>query len=245
MELLEATSHRPWPVPEEPWVLKQSWNDLMFAHWPVPRNRVRELVPSFLELDTFDNEAWLGIAPFRVTDMSPRGLPALPWVSSFSEINVRTYVVYGGIPGVYFFSLDANSAIAVGGGSSMFHLPYFLAEMQVEDDRGRLSCTSRRLSGPDATFQAQYSSAGPLFEAQEGTLEYWLTERYCLYTHDAAGHGYRAEIHHRPWQLQTAEADIAVNTMAEAAGLRCSATAPLLHFARRLDAIMWLPQALG
>jgi uncharacterized protein YqjF (DUF2071 family) len=244
MEILEATSHRPWPVPDAPWVLKQSWNDLMFAHWRVARDRLRELVPSDLEIDTFDNEAWVGVTPFRLTDMSPRGIPPLPWVSSFDEINVRTYVVRDGIPGVYFFSLDANSAIAVAGASSVFHLPYFLADIQVDNDRGRLSYTSRRQQGAVAQFSAQYSADGPLFESQAGTLEHWLTERYCLYTHDSARQAYRVEIHHVPWQLQTAEADITINTMAEAAGLRCAAMAPLLHFARRMDVITWLPHLL-
>jgi uncharacterized protein YqjF (DUF2071 family) len=244
VEILEDVKNRQWPVPDEPWILKQAWNDLLFAHWPVARDRLRELVPADLELDLFEREAWLTITPFRLSDLSPRGVPALPWVSSFDEINVRTYVVYKGIPGIYFFSLDANSTVAVGGATTLFHLPYFLADIEVKDDRGRLAYRSRRLADVTAEFQGEYAPAGPLFEPQRGTLEYFLTERYCLYTHDSARNAYRVEIQHRPWQLQTAEAQIAINTMADAAGARLPSMAPVLHFARRQDVLTWRPHLL-
>jgi uncharacterized protein YqjF (DUF2071 family) len=243
MEILADVGHRPWPVPSTPWILRQSWHDLMFAHWPVARDRLRELVPSFLEIDTFDAEAWLGIVPFHLSDLSPRGVPALPWISAFNEINVRTYVVYDGIPGVYFFSLDANSAVAVAGATTLFHLPYFLADIRLEEERGRILYGSQRKSST-AEFEAQYAPAGPVFEPVAGTLEYWLTERYCLYAQDTASKAYRVEIHHRPWQLQTAEAQIALNSMADAAGIRLPSMAPLLHFARRQDVLTWSPEEL-
>jgi hypothetical protein len=243
MEILEDVQHRPWPVPDEPWILRQAWNELLFAHWPIARDRLREIVPSCLEIDTFDNQAWLTIAPFHLTDLSPRGLPALPWVSTFNEINVRTYVVYNGIPGVYFFSLDADSTLAVGGASRLFHLPYFLAEIDMASDRGRVSFHSQRTMRP-AEFQVQYAPSGTLHEPERGTLEYWLTERYCLYTQDSSGTAYRVEIHHRPWQLQAADALIAINSMADAAGLRLPAIAPLVHYSPRQDVLTWRPHAL-
>ena len=243
VEILEETAHRPFPLSNAPWVLKQSWNDLLFAHWPVARDRLRELVPSFLEIDTYDSEAWLAVTPFHLTDLSPRGVPALPWVSQFHEINVRTYVVYEGIPGVYFFSLDANSAMAVGAASTLFHLPYFLAEIQVHNDRGLFCYESHRVRGA-AEFRVEYAPSGPAFEPRRGTLEYWLTERYCLYTFDAAANAYRVEIHHRPWQLHPADARITINTMAEADGIRLPSVAPLVHFARRQDVLTWSPRVL-
>ena len=245
MDILEEVSHRQWPLPDEPWILKQAWNDLLFAHWPVARDRLRELVPAYLELDTFNNEAWLSVTPFRLSDLSPRGIPAMPVISSFDEINVRTYVVYKGIPGIYFFSLDANSAMAVGGASTLFHLPYFLADIRVHDDRGRITFRSRRKRGADAAFEVQYSPAGHAFEPHSGTIEYFLTERYCLYTQDSAANAYRVEIHHAPWRLHLADADIAVNTMADAAGLRLPSMSPLLHYARRQDVVTWSPHLLG
>ena len=136
MDVLEDVRHRQWPLPDEPWILRQAWNDLLFTHWPVVKERLRERVPAFLEIDTFDNRAWLSVTPFRLSNLSPRGIPALPFISSFNEINVRTYVVRDGIPGIYFFSLDANSMLAVAGASTFFHLPYFLADIVVEEEEG-------------------------------------------------------------------------------------------------------------
>ena len=245
MEVLADTRNRQWPLPDEPWILKQAWNDLLFVHWPVARDRLRALVPSWLDLDVFDNQAWLTISPFRLSDLSPRGIPALPWISSFDEINVRTYVVCRGIPGVYFFSLDANSTTAVAGASTFFHLPYFLADISAENDRGRISWHSRRLREPAARFEAEYAPAGPLFEPAKGTIDFFLTERYCLYTQDSAANAYRVEIHHRAWQLQTAEAELLQNTMADAAGIRLPSIAPVCHFARRQDTVTWRPRLLA
>ena len=244
MEIPRDNPSRQWPVPDEPWILKQAWNDLLFAHWPVARDRLRELVPPFVDLDLFDGEAWLTLTPFRLSDLRPRGIPALPWISAFDEINVRTYVTRGGKPGIYFFSLDANSTLAVSGATSVFHLPYFLADIRVAADRGRLSYTSRRRSAPAAEFEAHYAPAGAPFEPTPGTIDYFLTERYCLYTQDAASRAYRVEIQHAPWQLQPAEAEIATNTMAAAAGIRLPSMAPLLHFAKRQDVLTWRPHGL-
>ena len=239
----EDASHRPWPLPDLPWVLKQAWNDLLFAHWPVARDRLRDLVPRHFELDAFDNEAWVSITPFQLTDLSPRGAPPLPWVSSFNEINVRTYVTYQGIPGVFFFSLDANSALAVAGASSLFHLPYYLADISFAEVEGRLAYESRRSNG-EAAFRGEYAPIGAAFTPKSGTLDHWLTERYCLYTYDASSRAYRVEIHHEPWQLQYAEAHIAENSMAHAAGIRLPSMAPVLHYSKRLDVITWLPHGL-
>jgi uncharacterized protein YqjF (DUF2071 family) len=244
MELLDDVRHREWPLPDAPWIVKQTWNDLLFAHWPVARHHLRPFVPPFLELDLFDNEAWLSVTAFNVTDFHPRGIPPLPVVSSFGEINVRTYVIYDGMPGVYFFSLDANSAMAVGGALTLFHLPYHLADIRVERRRF-LSFRSRRRRGTGAEFQAQYSPAGSVFQPNAGSLAYFLTERYCLYTQSSSANAYRTEIHHAPWELQPAEAQITRNTMVGAAGLRLPTTAPLLHYAQPQDVHIWSPELLS
>lgn len=244
-QILRDHKHRPWPLPDHPWVMRQTWHDLLFAHWPVARDRLRELVPSFLTIDTVDNQAWLGITPFRLSDVTVRGLPAVPWLSSFNEINVRTYVIYNGVPGVFFFSLDANSIIAVEGATTLFHVPYFLADIQIEEDRNQLAFRSRRKTPDAAEFRSTHQPAGPTFEADVDTLEYWLTERYCLYTMDSAAKAYRVEIHHRRWPLQVAEGRIEVNTMAEVAGIRLPAIAPLMHFSRRLDVLIWSPDEVS
>jgi uncharacterized protein YqjF (DUF2071 family) len=239
--VLAATAHRPWPMPDGPWIMTQTWNDLLFAHWPVDANELREHVPPGLELDLFDGQAYVGVVPFHMTNVAPRGVPALPMVSAFAELNVRTYVTRGGKPGVYFFSLDANSQLAVTAARTVFGLPYFTASIDVQVDPGNVAYRSNRTSrdGAPAELRARYHPMGPVFNAAPGTLEWFLTERYCLYTVDASFHAQRLEIHHPPWPLQLAAAEIETNTMASAAGLRLPSMAPLLHFARRQDMVAW------
>jgi uncharacterized protein YqjF (DUF2071 family) len=247
VDILDRVAHRPWPMPDAPWIMTQSWHDLLFAHWPVDRELLRTKVPSGFELDLFETQAWIGVVPFRMTNVAPRGVPALPWVSTFAEVNVRTYVLVGGRPGVYFFSLDAESSLAVAGARSLLHLPYHTARMDVHDDgRGQIHYTSRRIAddvGP-AELAARYRPVGLPVEPMPGTLEYFLTERYCLYNVDGRFRPYRLDIHHPPWKLQRAEATIDVNTMATAAGIRLPDVAPLLHFSKRQDMVAWAPTTL-
>jgi uncharacterized protein YqjF (DUF2071 family) len=241
--ILEETAHRPWPMPDRAWVMTQTWNDLLFAHWPVDVRSLRERVPTAFELDLYDGQAWLGIVPFHMTNVSPRFVPALPWVSAFPELNVRTYVRVGDKPGVFFFSLDAGNSVAVGAARTLLNLPYFTARMAVTLDGGEVRYESRREGDPAADFQAAYRRRGNPRPPQPGTLEYFLTERYCLYAVNHRGLPYRLDIHHPPWPLEPATAEIAVNTMAEAAGLRLPSLAPLLHFSKRQDMVCWAPHA--
>jgi len=238
--VVNDVSHRPWPLPEHAWIMKQSWHDLLFAHWPMPVNELRDRVPSRLEVDRFDGTAWLGVVPFHMTNVAPRAIPALPWVSAFPELNVRTYVTCGGKPGVFFFSLDAANALAVAVARAMFNLPYFRAAMRVAVDAGGISYQSRRTDG-SAEFKARYRPSGPVFRAAPGTLEHFLTERYCLYSADDSHRLRRVEIHHPPWALHTAEALIEHNTMAEAGGIKLPSMPPLVHFAKRQDTVTWAP----
>jgi uncharacterized protein len=240
IDQLPPAAHRPWPLPDGPWVMAQTWESLLFAHWPVAVPSMRALVPAQLPLDTFDGTAWIGIAPFRVTGLRGRALPAVPGLSSFPEINVRTYVTVDGKPGVYFFSLDAGSTLAVAAARILYLLPYFRARfgMTTADDRVRY--TAERAVGRRRAveFQAEYGPTGSVVHAERGSLDWWLTERYCLYAVDRRGGIYRAEIHHRPWPLQPAEAFMSRNTMVEPLGLELHGR-PLLHFARRLDVRVW------
>jgi uncharacterized protein YqjF (DUF2071 family) len=243
--ILEQTAHRPWPMPAAPWIMTQTWNDLLFAHWPVDGDALRALVPASFDLDRFDGATWLGIVPFHMTNVTPRFVPALPWVSAFPELNVRTYVTVGGKPGVFFFSLDAGNPLAVGAARTLLNLPYYSAAMSVAADAGAIVYSSRRQSEPAAEFAARYRGLGDQAPAPRGTLEHFLTERYCLYAVDHAYRPYRLEIHHPPWPLESAEAAITQNTMADAAGLRLPSMAPVLHFAKRLDMVCWAPQPLS
>ncbi len=241
-DILDITAHRRWPMPSSPWVMTQSWHDLLFAHWPIDSAVLRAKIPPGFELDEFNDQAWLGIVPFHMRNVGPRGVPSLPWVSAFPELNVRTYVRVGGVPGVYFFSLDAANPVAVVVARTFVHLPYFSAAMDVEERDGWINYTSRRTSasGAPAEFVGRYR---PTIEARHpmaGTLEYFLTERYCLFTVDSSLRSYRLDIHHPPWPLQDAEAQISVNTMADASGIRLPSVTPLLHFSKRQDMVGWM-----
>jgi uncharacterized protein len=236
---LEETEHRPWPLPRRPWTMGQTWDDLLFAHWRVPAGRLRPLVPDALELETRDGSAWLGATPFAVTVLRLRGTIPLPVVSSFLELNVRTYVTAEGKPGIWFFSLDASSALAVEAARRTYRLPYFRARISATR-RGswiEYACSRREAAGRPFVWEGRYRPAGDVAPAKEGTLEHFLTERYCLYAVDA-GDLYRAEIHHPPWPLQPAEAEIELNTMPPD-GIDVEEDEPLLHFSRRQDTVIW------
>ena len=222
--------------------MTQTWHDLLFAHWPVEARALAAMIP--FPLDLFDGRAWVGVVPFRMTNVAPRSVPALPWLSAFPELNVRTYVTVGAKPGVFFFSLDAGKALAVLAAKGFFNLPYFSASMTVKREGAAVSYSSRRRRG-EARFEATYRPVKEPSAPRPGTLEQFLTERYCLYQVDHRGRPYRLDIHHPPWPLQIAEAQFAMNTMAEAAGIILPGTEPLLHFSRRQDMIAWAPRRLN
>jgi uncharacterized protein YqjF (DUF2071 family) len=231
---LEQIAHRPWPLPTGRWVMAQNWHDLLFAHWPLPAAILRPHVPARLAVDTFGGQGWLGVVPFRMSGVRLRGTPAVPWLSAFPELNVRTYVVTNGKPGVWFFSLDAANPIAVAIARAWFHLPYFRARMSCEERNGWIEYKCGR-----------YRGVGEVFSAGSGSLEHFLTERYCLYTADHEGRLIRGEIHHAPWALQTAEAELVSNTMPEAAGIYLPPAKPLLYFAKRQEVVVWQPRRMG
>ena len=237
-------THRPWPLPSGPWIMAQRWTDLLFAHWPVDPQALRAIVPASLPLDLFENRAWISIAAFFLSHLRARWLPALPLISEFPELNVRTYVTLGGKPGVYFFSLDAGSALAVAAARTTYFLPYFRASMNIRAAAdGTLQYNSRRTDsrGRPAELIARYRPTGPISRAKPGSLDHWLTERYCLYAIDHAARVRRADIHHHQWPLQPADAEISLNTMASAAGIELPNVAPRLSFSSRLDVVVWAP----
>lgn len=243
-DVMAAVEHRPWPLPPSPWVMAQRWNTLLFAHWPVPIATIRALVPAPLAVDSRDDVAWVTITPFALDALRPHLGPALPGVSAFLELNVRTYVTFDDKPGVYFFSLDASSALAVRAARLLYHLPYQRASMRLHTTAdGSLVYESRRqerLAAP-AVFQGRYRPAGAVTRSAPDSLDHWLTERYCLYAVDAAQRVYRAEIHHLPWPLQAAEVEIEANSMALAAGITLPNQPPRLAYAHRLDVAVWPP----
>lgn len=241
--ILKQTAHRPYPLPPGPWIMSQTWRDLLFAHWPVDAEQMRAAMPLALQphLDIYEGQAWLGVIPLRMFEVGLRGVPGIPTAANFAELNVRTYVTVDGKPGVYFFSLDAESRLAVMGARVGFGLNYKYAKMKVTtSERGQVEYESRRRDRPKpAEFVGSYApESAKTFRATLGSIEQFFVERYCLYTSDGPHIG-RANIHHLPWELQRAKATIKTNTMAEANGIVLPEKKPLLHFAKEMDVLVW------
>ena len=245
--ILSVAAHRPYELPAGRWRMAQRWNDLLFAHWPIPIGEMARLLPAGIEVDTFDGYAWVGVVPFWMDQVRTRAVGeqciTVPGTGTFCELNLRTYVRSrtSGLRGVYFFSLDAASALAVIGARTLFHLPYFFANMskRIESD-GTVEYSSRRLfTGREVRFQARYRGLGKVAApSRTGTLEHFLTERYCLFTR-LAGRVRVGHIHHLPWPLEAAEAEIRINELPAAHGITLPSRPPVLHFARELHVYIW------
>ena len=237
--------HRLWPLPNLPWVMKQTWNDLLFAHFPVAYDALRKLVPGVFPLDTYDGMCWIGVVPFHMTDIRLRGLPPIPGTDKFPELNVRTYVTIDGKPGVYFFSLDATNLLAIKVARTFYHLPYVQAKMKVRKHGDLLEFESKRKKG-DARFVADYRPISETYFAEKGSFEEWLVERYCLYTLSRKGVPLRCDILHHPWLLQRAESKIKENTMLSSQDIVVEDNSPILHYSKKLEVRMWpLVKAFG
>jgi uncharacterized protein YqjF (DUF2071 family) len=221
--------------------MAQTWEKLLFAHWRVPPERLRPLLPEAIPLDLWEGSAYVGVTPFRVGALRLRGTPHLGRLTAFPELNVRTYTTLDGKPGIWFMSLDAANAVAVAAARRAYRLPYFKADMKVSARGRSIDYRSRRVSsdGQPAELAGHYRPVGHQFKPAPGSLEYWLTERYCLYALDDQGVVLRADIHHPPWPLMLAEAGFELNTMAEPYGLKLDLPPPLLHFATRQDVVIW------
>jgi uncharacterized protein len=230
--------------------MEQTWRDLLFAHWRVDPAYLRPMVPAQLELDVFDGSCWVAVTPFWLTGVRGR------------ELNVRTYVRCGGAPGVFFFSLDATNIPAIIGARMGYGLPYFFARMWVDVVKGEVAYYCRRVDveraraqfhgnanpdpamlAADGVFRGRYWPTSEVWRSTPGSLEHFLTERYCLYA-VVRGRVFRADIHHLPWPLQDANAVIDQNTMALADGIVLPDATPLLHYARGLRVLVWWPEAM-
>lgn len=238
-ELLTRVEHRPFPLPTTPWVISQSWAQLLFAHWPIKPDEMRALVPQCLDLDLFDGSAWIGVIPFAMKDVGPRFTPKFGSMSNFLELNVRTYVVKNGIPGVYFFSLDCSNPVAVWVAKTFYYLPYFGARMSLTKTADHIAYRSQRAGSTAVKFSARYGPTGVRLQPGSGSIDTFLTERYCLYSTDKKGNAYRGVIHHDVWPLQPAEAEIDENTMTSPLGITLPDCMPLLHYAERIDTVCW------
>jgi uncharacterized protein YqjF (DUF2071 family) len=226
--------------------MTQTWHNLLFAHWPCPPEVLRPIIPEGVELDTFEGQAWVGIIAFRMTGIRLHGCPPMPLFNQFAEINVRTYVTLDNKPGVYFLSLDADNTPALAIARPWFHLAYRHSSIRFEmhDDSVSFESTRTEPGQPAAHFVGTYRPVAEAHKSVPGTLENWLTERYCFYSANRHGQLYCAEVHHEQWPLQPAQAHIASNTLALSHGIQLPATQPLLHYAHYVKTLVWSARRL-
>jgi uncharacterized protein len=251
---------RPGGIP----IMHQTWGKLLFMHWAIDAEILRPLIPSQLSIDTFDGRAWLGVVPFTMWGIRASFLPPIPGTSAFHELNVRTYVHYQGVPGVWFFSLDAANSLAVWGARTFYHLPYFNAEMTLGQEGNTIKYSSARtdkqtytqfFAADAAGFSADFGSdrfqdlpraelnlswkfGEPFPESKPGSIEFFLTERYCLYAYHR-GQMHQSRIWHKPWPLRSASIDSCHSTMIESLGIDKPAGEPLLHYADSIAVGIW------
>ena len=232
----------PPETPPGPWVMVQMWHDLLFAHWRCPLSDLRPFIPAPIEIETFDGSPWVSVIPFYMTGVRMRAAPPVPTANSFLELNVRTYVTLDGRPGIWFFSLDCESTLAVIGARVGVSLPYFRAAMRMRKGEQGFEYDSQRwsIAGAPAAFSATYRGVGAAFTPAPGSLDHFLAERYCLYSTDGK-RIWREDIFHPRWSLQGAEAQIDTNSMIAAAGIRAPQHAPLLHYSEFQDVRFWWP----
>ena len=248
---LEQVDHRPWPVPEGRWNLRQQWLDLLFAHWPMDAGELKPLVPEGVEIEEHGGTSWVGVVPFRMTGVMFRGLPELPWLSAFPELNLRLYVRHGDRSGVWFLSLDAPNLPAVLAARFRYGLPYHWSKVAHRSHDGAeaeypftmtAECGRAR---PPLRFRASYGPAsGEVFRAQPGSLEHFLTERYCLFTRGRGGKILRVDVHHEPWPLQAGRAELEAGDLLKPFGLRLPDGAPHLLFSSGVRVVSWPAQAV-
>lgn len=261
-----AICKRPAGIP----LMHQSWGKLLFMHWPIDPEILRPLIPSQLSIDTFEGQAWIGIVPFTMWGIRASFLPPVPGTSAFHELNVRTYVYYQGVPGVWFFSLDAANSLAVWGARRFYHLPYFNATMRLEQKGSLIDYSSARSDArtyaqffasetegfsadldsaefqnlPRAKLDVVWKIGEPLPQAKPGSIEFFLTERYCLYAY-RRGRLYRSRIFHDPWPLRAAFLDSCQSTMIESLGIAQPKGELLLHYAESIAVDIWRLQRVS
>ncbi|HKC77714.1 MAG TPA: DUF2071 domain-containing protein [Gaiellaceae bacterium] len=234
---LRSVGHRPFPLPQSRWTLGQTWEHTFWAHWPVSVEDVRPRVPDELEIEEFDGSAWLSFVFFRVRALRARGALPVPGISSFLQLNVRTYVRGpDGLPGVWFFSIDASSRLAALGVRRIYRVPAFFARMTLDPVEDWQDAECVRVGEPGRVFSARYRSAGEPFPAEPDSLEWFLTERYRLFAVDAT-----AEMHHDRWALSPAEAEVELSSIAP---FTLGGEPRCCHFAFRQDALIWPPEPI-
>lgn len=249
-EFMIRTSHRPRPLPAGRWTMTQRWNDTLFAHWPVSPAAAAALLPAGLQPDLFNGSAWLGVIPHRMDRIKLHGVPPIPGARGFLKLALRLCVRedHRGEQGIYYLSVEASNLAAVCAARIWSGQPYHWAEMRLEQRTEKeFEFFSRRLiAHPALAFKARYRGLGPsrkLIESRPGSLEYFLTERYSVYSKSRSGQTVRAGLHTVAAPLEDAEAQIEQNDLPAALGIELGDAQPVLYYARRMAVYIW-PEAL-
>lgn len=232
-------SHRLWTLPKWPWMIKQSWTDILFAHYPIKLEVLHKLVPEVLPLDSFNGMGWISVVPFYMSCIRLRGMPVVPGTAHFPGLNIRTYVTLNGKPGVYFFSLDAANPLAVKLAKTFYHLPYLYANMMMKQNGSIIDFESTRRRDHGVKLVCKYRPVSDPYYAKKGSFDEWMSERYCFYTLNNKGLPFRCDILHEPWKLQNAEAEFSYNTILSEQGIQVESDQPIIHFSKKLEVRAW------
>jgi uncharacterized protein YqjF (DUF2071 family) len=238
---MDEVTHRPWPIISKNWIIRQSWSNLLFTHWPISAELLRPHIPRSLQIDTFDGTAWLGVVVFVMDGIYLRGLSALSLTPKFAEINVRTYVQCNGKPGVYFMSLDVADWASLMFAKRWYRLPYKAAQISFQKEGRTFFCQSLRKEKAKVPigFHANYIPDSRVYFSKKEMFDHWLTERYCFFSTDTRGNIYCGEIHHQPWPLQKVEIEICRNSLFTPFQFDLSEEKPIVHFSKGLDSLFW------
>lgn len=212
-----------------------TWRHLLFLHWRVDKDLMQALLPEGLAVDTFDGNAWIGLVPFMMDQTRPYGIPGLPTISRFYECNVRTYVLKDGVPGVWFFSLDAASRLAVFGGRNFWKLNYIHANFDVTINGDEVDYGLRRRDG--TSTRIRWHAGRELPPSESGSLRHFLTDRCYLYA-GRDGRLWRSGVYHEPWRLREAELLGLDDQLVNHAGIEVH-DQPVCMAAEPIDVVGW------
>ena len=229
--------HKGTAFPNLPWIMKQTWHDLLFAHYPVKLELLQKLVPPVFQLDSYNGIGWVGVVPFHVQNHRVRLLPPIPGFDRFAQINIRTYVTVNGKRGVYFIRVHMNHLIAGVLAKTFYYMPFQAAIVKMEQSDRYINFCS--IKSKQIEFQCHYTPISESKLAEKASFEHWLVERYSMYSLNRKGEVMRSDILHNYWPLQLAEGEITNHSILLNEGIQVANNEPILHYAKKMEAMLW------